>query len=398
MTRKLQFKFLSVFMIIMLLLSLLLAGVVYYQKKSQLEYDCMMYMLNINNLENRDGSGDPSMLNYPPYFVLEIDNQTDTSQVVMGEFFLAEKGLTTDELIALLAGSIEETGVLETYQVRYYNGIRGTEGHRVVFMDISYIAADLAKTRNEILLIAVPSLALMFVVGLFLSRWFARPAKQALDEQRRFVSFASHELKTPLSIISANLDLLDRSGGDEGPNAAFCYDNIRQECGRMQSLTEAMVWLALPGRSGQEEQLDVTKLLQEEVLRFEVRAFEEGHALKADVAEGLSLRCDRMQLLTVVDVLLDNALKYCATGGDIRLAARRCTTISRRTIQISVGNPGEAISKSEYENIFKPFYQTDQAGKGAGIGLAIAREIVTALRGQIRVEHKDGLNWFTVEL
>lgn len=398
MTRGLQIKFIAVFMVIMLLFALLLAGVVYYQKRSQLEYDCMMYMLNINNLENRDGSGDPSMLNYPPYFVLEIDNQTDTSQVVMGEYFLGERGVSTDELIAMLAGSIEETGVLEEYQIRYYNGIRGAEGHRVVFMDVSYIAADLGKLRNEIILIAIPSLGLLLVVALFLPRRFVRPAKQALDEQRRFVSFASHELKTPLSIVSANLDLLDRTGGDEGPNAAFCYDNIRQECGRMQALTEVMVWLALPGRTGQEERLDVTRLLKSEALRFEVRAFEEGHALAADVGEGLTLQCGRVQLLTVVDVLLDNALKYCAPGGDIRLTARRCASISRRTVQISVGNQGEEIPKREYKNIFKPFYQTDLGKKGAGLGLAIAREIIAALRGQIRVEYKEGLNWFIVEL
>ncbi|MCD7768677.1 MAG: HAMP domain-containing histidine kinase [Oscillospiraceae bacterium] len=398
MTRKLQFKFISVFMIIMLLFTLLLAGAVYYQKRSQLEYDCMMYMLNINNLENRGGSEEIILQAYPPYFVLEIDNQTDTSQVVLGEYFLAEQGVTTDELISMLAGSLEETGLLEEYQLRYYNGIRTDEGHRVVFMDVTYITAELHKTRNEIILFAVPSLALMFVVALFLSRWFVRPAKQALDEQQRFVSFASHELKTPLSIISANMDLLDRTGGDEGPNAAFCYDNIRQECGRMQSLTEAMVWLALPGRSGQEEQLDVTKLLQEEALRFEVRAFEEGHALETEIGEGLSLHCDRVQLLTVVDVLLDNALKYCSPGGDIRLTARRCAPISRRAVQISVGNAGKEIPKSECENIFKPFYQMDLARKGAGIGLSIAREIVSALRGQIRVEYKDGMNWFLVEL
>ncbi|MCD8088187.1 MAG: HAMP domain-containing histidine kinase [Oscillospiraceae bacterium] len=398
MIRRLQVKFIAVFMVIMALVALLLGGVVYYQKKSQLEYDCMMYMLNINNLENRDGSGDPSMLNYPPYFVLEIDNQTDTAQVVMGEFFLGSEGLTPDELIALLAGSIEETGVLEAYQVRYYNGIRGAEGHRVVFMDVSYIAADLGKLRNEIILIAIPSLGLMLVVALFLSRWFARPAKDALAEQQRFVSFASHELKTPLSIVSANLDLLDRTGGDQGPNAAFCYDNIRQECGRMQSLTEAMVWLALPGQDGQKEHLDVTKLLQSEALRFEVRAFEEGHALTADVAEGLTLRGDRVQLLTVVDVLLDNALKYCAPGGDICLTARRCPALSRRTVQISVGNTGEEIPKQEQENIFKPFYQRDTGRAGAGIGLSIARQIAAALRGQIRLEYRDGMNWFVAEL
>lgn len=394
--KKLRRKFVAVFMAVTLLAAAAVIAVVYFEQKAELEYECMIYLLNVHNFDNKAGSNDPKFAEYPPYFVMEIDNRTESSRVVLGEYFLDRRGVTEDMLLSRLAGQTDESGVISEYQIRYFNGVRRVGAHRISFIDVSYINESLQRLLVRSVLIAVPSLGLMLLLSLLLSRWYARPAQRAIDEQTRFISKVSHELKTPLSIIRANIDLIDGGAETDETDFVFGCENIRHECDNMNLLIEAMLWAALPASKSEVRPLDLTRLLEGETLRFEVVAFDRGLRMSLEAEPGLTLRGDETQLTRLIDIILDNAVKYCASGGEIRVSARRKPGVSRRVV-IRCANTGEPIDKDELARLFKPFYQSDGTSRGAGLGLAIAYEIVSGMNGSIRAESEGGFNCFTLE-
>ena len=123
--RKLRLKFIAVFMGLMLVFSVAIGTFIYFERKAELDYQCMVYLLDIHNAGNKDGPASAEPLSgYPPFFVLEIDNVTETARVVEGRFCLADHGVTTEDVIAHLIGRMDESGVLSEYGVRYFNGVR----------------------------------------------------------------------------------------------------------------------------------------------------------------------------------------------------------------------------------------------------------------------------------
>lgn len=398
--RKLRLKFIAVFMGLMLVFSVAIGAFIYFERKAELEYQCMVYLLDIHNAGNKDGpaSADPRLA-YPPFFVLEIDNVTESARVVDGSFFLADRGVTPNELITHLIGRIDESGVLQEYGIRYFNGVREEHSHRISFIDVTYIENELHALLGRIVLIEIPCLLIMLVTAFFLSRWFSRPARQAMDEQTQFIAKVSHELKTPVSIIRANIDLIDGDNGADESDLLFGCENIRHECDRMTQLVEAMLLTGLIANDPERPHIEVdfTTIFERELLRFEVMAFDRGLTLTHDAAPGLTVTGDEIQLTRLVDIIVENALKYCAPGGEIYVTAEHRSGLGRH-VRLNCSNDGTELTKEQRENIFKPFYQVDGTAKGAGLGLSIAQEIVSSMRGTIQYEYAEGKNSFIIEL
>ena len=398
--RKLRLKFIAVFMGLMLVFAAAIGMFIYFERKAELEYQCMVYLLDIHNAGNKDGpaSAEPFQ-GYPPFFVLEIDNVTETAQVVEGRFFLADRGVTPNELIVHLIGRMDESAVLQEYGVRYFNGVREERAHRVSFIDVTYIENELNGLLGRIVLIELPCLLLLLIASIFLSRWFSRPAKKAMDEQTQFIAKVSHELKTPVSIIRANIDLIDGDKGADETELLFGCDNIRHECERMTSLIEAMLMTGLIAHDPEfpRSEVDLTTLLEREMLRFEVVAFDQGLTLTHEAEKGLAVTGDEIQITRLVDIIVENAIKYCAPGGEIRVTAEPKRGLGRH-VRLVCANDGEELNKEQRENIFKPFYQVDGTKKGAGLGLSIAHEIVSTMHGTIEYAYADGKNKFIIEI
>ena len=270
--RKLRLQFIAVFMGLMLVFSGAIGAFIYFERKAALEYQCMVYLLDIQNAGNKDGpASENPLLGYPPFFVLEIDNVTESARVVDGRFFLSDCGVTPNELIVHLIGRIDESGVLPEYGIRYFNGVREEHSHRISFIDVTYIENELHALLGRIVLIGIPSLLLLLIAAFFLSRWFSRPAKKAMDEQTQFIAKVSHELKTPVSIIRANIDLIDGDKGADETDLLFGCENIRHECDRMTQLVEAMLLTGLIANDPERPHSEVnfTTVLERELLRFE---------------------------------------------------------------------------------------------------------------------------------
>ena len=271
-------------------------------------------------------------------------------------------------------------------------------GHILVYMDVS------AQTQleNNLMMISGGILSLVWMVmlglALFLSRWIARPVEKAFAAQTRFVADASHELKTPISVINANLAVLESTG--KKPNKWLGY--IQAETVRMNGLVNSLLTLATmddPSFRRNDSTFMLDDLIESCVLPFESVMFESGIHLTVDCEKGLSMTGDRDKLSQMIRILLENAAKHTKEGGTISVELKK----RGNKKVLTVFNEGEPISSVDGSKIFERFYRTDFArdrdSGGYGLGLSIARTIVDLHKGKIYVDTtiRDGAK-FVVEL
>lgn len=246
--------------------------------------------------------------------------------------------------------------------------------------------------------IGVGSFLAFLLLSVFLARWAVRPIARAWSQQRRFVADVSHELKTPLTVILANAELLQ--GGTLAPGAEErTRENLLAVARRMRSLIESLLTLArfdagkapLPA-----VRTNWSGVVENGVLPFEPLFFERGMELAAEVEPGLFVRGDESRLSELLSILLDNALKY-GEAGTVRVSLCRS---GRRHALLTVSNPGAPIGREELSRLFERFYRANQArsGEGSGLGLSIAETIAQEHRGSIRAESAQGRNSFLVRL
>jgi len=284
----------------------------------------------------------------------------------------------------------EDTGVLRDRKLRYYRTETLT-----AFTDMTTEEVVMGNIRTSCLLMFGISWCAFFLVSLLLSYITARPVEVAWEQQRQFIADASHELKTPLSVIMANAELLqsvDREAQE--PYAG----NILTMSYQMRSLVERMLELArVDSISPELKPLDFSQLVEDAALSVQLLYEEQGRDLKADIQEGLFVKGSESQLYQLLDVLLDNALKYSQGPGPVELSLKA----QGGSCQLAVTSPGQALTAQQQKDVFKRFYRGDAArssGGGYGLGLAIAQGVVNTHRGTIRAQGEDGHNTFLVAL
>ncbi len=235
----------------------------------------------------------------------------------------------------------------------------------------------------------VGALAVLFLLNLAFSRWALTPVQQAWTQQQQFVADASHELKTPLTVILANNAILREHGADTVASQSQWLESTQVEAERMQGLVTDMLDLARAGALGASparDELDFSRLVEGEVLTFESVAFERGIQWESTVEEGVRVRGDSRRLQRLVGILLDNACKYTEPGGRVAVALRT----EERAAVLSVRNSGEPIAPADLAHLFDRFYRVDKARThdapaGYGLGLSIAQDIAQAHKAPLTV-------------
>lgn len=241
------------------------------------------------------------------------------------------------------------------------------------------------------------ALTLWLLLNLLLSRWALRPVEQAWTQQQQFIADASHELKTPLTVILANNAILRQRGGETVASQGQWIESTQVEAERMQALVSDMLDLARPASDGtaatdgSTATVDLSRLVEGEALTFEAVAFERELTWECTVAEGISVRGSATRLQRAVAVLLDNACKYTEAGGTVDVALRA----EGGEAVLAVRNTGEPIEPGDLPHLFDRFYRADKARTrdgspeggpgGYGLGLAIAQDIARAHKGSIAV-------------
>ncbi len=266
---------------------------------------------------------------------------------------------------------------------------------RFAFMDSSFEQDTLRSLALMGVLLFVAALAVVAAVGWLLAGYITRPVERAWKREKQFLADASHELKTPLTVILSSSALLEETA--DGEQAAY-VDNIRAEGQRMKALVEDMLTLwRTEERSPILAPTSFSEIVTEAALRFEPVAFEAGHPLHYDIENELSVLGEEEKLRRVVNILLDNAVKYAASNTAVRLTLDK---VGKQAV-LTVENEGVPIPAEKLEHLFDRFYRADESrgeAKGFGLGLAIAQEIVRGHQGSISARSDERATVFTVAL
>ena len=295
----------------------------------------------------------------------------------------------------------EDMGILEGYHLRYLRVSRPT-GYMIAFADTSYedsLRSGVMKYGG----LACAGIWLGFLVlSYFFSRWAVKPVEESIRMQNQFVADASHELKTPLTVITANTELLSEQYTGISAEADKWLEHIMQECREMRSLVESLLMLAkndaLTQKKGTFSVFSLSDLVMEKVLTFEPVFYQEEKQLEYQLDEEVQMLGDPEQMGQLIKALLDNAVKYSLPKGKTVV---KLETAGRRRIRLWVNSQGEAIPEDKRSLIFRRFYRGDSARSscsGYGLGLAIAAETAGKHRGRIGMEYRDGMNCFYVRL
>ena len=290
----------------------------------------------------------------------------------------------------------EDTGLLADFHLRYLRKT-GYTSTLIAFTDTTLESTTMRSMAAVCSLAGSAALLVLFLCSYLLAGVVTRPVGAAWAQQEQFLSDASHELKTPLTVILSSAELLNQSAL---PEQAVYIDNIREESRRMKLLVEDMLTLSRAQRSAgslPEQTADLSEAAMTAALRFEPVAFEAGKRLEYDIAPELPVRGDGGKLGQALAALLDNAVKYSAGGTDIRLTAEK----QGRFAVVTAADSGPDIPADKLPYIFDRFYRADEArtdGDSFGLGLPIAKAIIDAHRGTLRCESGGGVTRFIITL
>lgn len=263
----------------------------------------------------------------------------------------------------------------------------------VAFIDNTVVNESAMTLFRYTLIFGGVALVLFFFLSVFLAKKIVDPLEESYQKQKQFISDAGHELKTPVSVVSANAELLSREIGDNQWLANIQYENKRMGMLVGQLLDLARTENITP----QMEHIDLSRLVAGDMLPFESVAYENGLVLNSQIADGITVLGNSTQISQLVSILIDNAIQHCQNGKEVFVSL----THTRSTAVLSVVNDGEPISQEQMAQLFERFYRADEARNGEehyGLGLAIAKAIVEAHHGKIEVTCYDGKVCFTARL
>ena len=400
MLRRLRMKFVAVCMALVTAVLAVVVFSLYTSARRTIEVTSYQVLQRVISESSR-GSGtvtirpDPALGLSPdsdrvllPYFTVNVwpaGDGTHTAYVTGGTYANLED---TEELRVILTDCLsqgQEEGTVSSYQLRYLRQDNGLYV-KVAFVDMSMELTTLGNLLRSYVQIGLATLLLLLGVSILLARWAVRPVERAWKQQRQFLSDASHELKTPLTVILSNAELLEAAPLEDRP--ARWADNIRSEARQMKSLVEQMLTLARADDMGPTAVLTEVSLSETAAdcaLAFEPVAFEAGKPLAYNIAGDVTVLGDRDKLRQLLSILLDNAIKYGAEGGTITLSLQR----SDRHAKLIVANPGKPIPPAQLNHLFERFYRADASRgekSGFGLGLSIAATIAAEHRGTLRAE------------
>lgn len=322
-----------------------------------------------------------------PIMVAEISTDGTISFLTNQLQFIEE-----DEAISAVRAAMnteKDSGLLQNHELRFQ---KSDDGVRIALADISMERAMLQSLIINSLMIGCMALVVFFFASIFLSRWAVRPVELAWKKQRQFVADASHELKTPLTIILSNAEMLSAPETFTDGKKSRRMEHIRAEAARMKKLVDDLLTLAkTDGTKGimVRERVDFSFLMTRTILTFEPIVFDDRKKLTYKVQENIFVAGEAQRLQQLLSILLDNAVKYCPSGGLIWISLNE---IDKKNALLTVFNDGEPIPKEEIAQIFQRFYRIDQSrsARGSfGLGLAIAESIVREHDGKLWVESDD---------
>ena len=326
------------------------------------------------------------------------------------EHAMSQFGMENDmDTVSLAIGQVLESGkdrgtvkVGDT-RYRYCRTQPGPDqSYGIVLLDRSMELSTLSRLLVFFVIIGVVGLLLIFAVSVALANWTIRPIEQAWEKQKQFVADASHELKTPLAVISANTDVVLSNPNDLVHNQEKFLNYIKDETVRMTRLVSNLLFIAKSDAKqlhSTPQSFDMSDLVSSVCLVFEPLVFEQEKTMDTAIQEHITYVGDQDRIKQLLTILLDNALLHSTEHAHIQVSlSQDC----QQKIRLSVSNSGKDIPPDKLEKLFDRFYRLDESRAkrtgGSGLGLNIAQTIVQNHGGTIVAHSGQGVVTFIATL
>ena len=393
MIKKLRIKFVAINMTIVTIMILVIMGMMYFFTRADFENQSLSMMKNIavSPVKPDISLNDKGQVHLP-YFTFKLGSNGEKITVQGGYYDLSNEKLL-DDLVSITNMENKRTGVLKDYKLRYCV-VDTSGGKYVVFADMTSELTTLHNLMKTSLIISIFAFIIFLVIFIYLSKWVVSPVEKAFKDQQQFIADASHELKTPLTVIMTNAQMINEISKGSSISGIFA-ERILKVSNQMKNLVEEMLELARSENVNSREILsmvDLSNIVKNAALPFEVLFFEKGLILEMDVEDNIKVKGDENSLRHLVEILIDNASKYSIDDGTTKISLKNH---GRHHYLLEVSNDGNPIDKDKLNNLFKRFYRTDESRNDSdsyGLGLAIAKNIVTKHKGKIWMESTNGKN------
>lgn len=301
--------------------------------------------------------------------------------------------ITGENLNTAIAGALDSSsgkGYIRSLNL-YFLKKATPEGSRIVFLDVQTQVRSFHTLILTLCIFAACGLFAFFLISVYLAKWSVRPVEEAWDRQRQFIADASHELKTPLTVILANAGIILNHKKDTIESQQKWILFVKDEAERMKKLVEDMLFLAKSDASklpAIKSELNMSDLVWSASLPFESIAFEQGIVLESEIASDIKMLGNEKELKQLIGIMLDNACKYASARGAVTIRLDKTDKI-----HLSIHNTGGSITEEQQKHLFERFYRTDESrdrkAGGYGLGLAIAKSIIDHHHGKILVKSSE---------
>ncbi|MCF0136149.1 MAG: HAMP domain-containing histidine kinase [Lachnospiraceae bacterium] len=405
MLKKLKIKFVLINMSIVTLILGLIFGFMYYSTCRNMEQESLRMMDNAflapgeRPVPGSERTEDVRI----PYFSVFMDREGKMTGLD-GEFFDLTDQTNLDELLRETLDAPESRGELPEQGLRFEKR-EGPQGQHIIFADMTSEQSTLKHMIRTFLIVGCGAFLVFLAISILLAQWAVKPVEKAWQQQKQFVADASHELKTPLTVIATDAELI-HAEDCPAEDVSRLSHSILLMTKQMRGLVEELLQLArVENESARKDFSPVcfSDMASTGAMQFEPLFFEKEIEFTYEVEPDITVNGLDTQLKQLVDILLDNALKYTASPleGEPKAAVLSLKSISEKKCLLEVSSTGETMSEEQLEQIFKRFYRGDKAramNQSYGLGLSIAESIVQNHKGRIRAESKEGINRFRAEI
>ncbi len=332
-------------------------------------------------------------------FIIKLDDNNNIIETIYPKNIDISDYNLQEILNKILPNIDENNNKLFKYNNLAYFSMNKSYGKIIVFEDITNFNQNKQNLIYISILVYLVSFIILFIISYFLTEWIIKPVKENFDMQKQFIANASHELKTPLTIISTNLSILKDEIFNE--DQEFWLENIKDEIFNMNKLINQLLFLSKSeniNEINKKIQLNLTNTITNIIFQYETICFEEKKIFKYNIKEDIYLNCNKEDIITIVRILLDNAIKYTKENDIIEVTLDKFKNKSYLTIF----NTGIGIENKFKDKIFERFFRVDLSRnkeiEGYGLGLAIAKNIIDNNKWKIFVE-SEYTKWikFTIE-
>ena len=318
------------------------------------------------------------------YFTVTVDENGEVTDCDLDRIAAVDEE-TAEEYTQTAQQKNKTTGFQGIYR---YRVTETEDGAKYVFLDCRREISNFRTVLVTTISVSLLGLAAVFVLVVIFSRMVFRPVEESIQKQKRFITDASHELKTPLTIIDANIEVMEMESGE-----SQWTKSTRKQIQRLSGLVQQLVTLSrLDEEKGLEEkcEFNLSEAVSECVQPYESLAQTREKNLTLNIEEDITYTGDERSIRQLAGILMDNAVKYSSENGNITLTLKK----KGKKIFLEVYNDADDLPQGKLDVLFERFYRLDSSRNsgtgGSGIGLSVAKAIVQAHKGKITAENKNG--------